>query len=114
MHDAAVVPVALRSLLQNVAQVGEAFVVLRSDGRVVAWGSAIGGGDTSSVDQERQLGVLYLSSSNLLFAAVKANGKLVMWGYGSLWWRHLRSAEPDLCRGGGSGLHLHSSVGAEE
>ena len=60
-----------------------AFVALKQDGSVVAWGDPqYGGSLTNPVDVSSQLsnGVLSVYSSGQAFAALKQNGSVVAWG----------------------------------
>ena len=56
-----------------------AFASILADGRVVAWGPADMGGDTSAV-QERLVEVQDLQSTNAAFAALRRDGQVVCWG----------------------------------
>ena len=67
----------IRSSTQNGAK--NATVVLKTDGTVVAWGTAADGGDCSKV-RDQLADVQHIYSTNGAFAALKADGSLVAWG----------------------------------
>ena len=58
----------------------QAFAALKNDGSVVTWGSSADGGDSSSVSDQINSGVVQLFSSNTAFAALKNDGSVVTWG----------------------------------
>ena len=73
-----------------------AFAALKSDGSVVTWGSTNKGGNSSSVaseidgDKENNSDasditqdITKIYSTNSAFAAVRADNKIVTWGYGA-------------------------------
>lgn len=71
--------------VKNVSRVygnGMAFAaILRPDGRVVTWGDASSGGDSSSVAADL-VGIAKIFSTRRAFAALSNSGKIVTWGYG--------------------------------
>eukprot|EP00746_Dinoflagellata_sp_MGD_P122246 gnl/MRDRNA2_/MRDRNA2_57183_c0_seq1.p1 gnl/MRDRNA2_/MRDRNA2_57183_c0~~gnl/MRDRNA2_/MRDRNA2_57183_c0_seq1.p1 ORF type:complete len:644 (-),score=124.53 gnl/MRDRNA2_/MRDRNA2_57183_c0_seq1:39-1829(-) len=58
----------------------EAFVALKSNGGVLAWGSATRGGDCSEVQLQLTAGVQSLFHNDYAFAALKEGGSVVAWG----------------------------------
>ncbi len=58
----------------------DAFAILKSDGSVITWGDASGGGDSSSVSNELNSGVIQIYSNSASFAALKNDGSVVLWG----------------------------------
>ena len=57
-----------------------AFVAVKSDGSVIAWGDAESGGDTSAVQGQLAGGVRHVFCGDDAFAALKADGAVVTWG----------------------------------
>lgn len=57
-----------------------AFAALRSDGRVITWGVAGYGGDSSSVTADIASGVTAVYSTQYAFAALKSDGSVITWG----------------------------------
>ena len=57
-----------------------AYAALKSDGSVVTWGDAGGGGDSSSVAAKLTSGVRTIRSTGGAFAALKNDGSVVTWG----------------------------------
>lgn len=64
----------------------QAFAALKNDGSVVTWGSSAHGGDSSSVSDQINNGVIQLFSSDKAFAALKNDGSVVTWGKGGEGW----------------------------
>ncbi|CAK9002900.1 Probable E3 ubiquitin-protein ligase HERC2 (HECT domain and RCC1-like domain-containing protein 2) (HECT-type E3 ubiquitin transferase HERC2) [Durusdinium trenchii] len=58
---------------------GDAFAAIRSDGRVVTWGWAESGGDSSRVEG-RLREVQELQATSGAFCALRADGRVVTWG----------------------------------
>ena len=60
----------------------QAFAAVLGSGRVVTWGHANGGGDSSAVQGllEDQV-VQHIYSTDYAFAAVLGTGRVVTWGY---------------------------------
>jgi len=61
----------------------DAFAVIKTGGKVHAWGSSVHGGDTSSpVDATSQLmnDVVTIASTAYAFAALKSTGAVISWG----------------------------------
>ena len=57
-----------------------AFAALKESGQVVTWGDASVGGDSSSVAQLLQSGIVNIWANAGAFVAAKSDGSLVMWG----------------------------------
>ncbi len=70
----------LRSGVTRIFSTGFACAALKSDGSVVTWGQASGGGDSSAVAQQLHSGVSQIFSTTSAFAALKADGSVVTWG----------------------------------
>jgi Ca2+-binding RTX toxin-like protein len=56
------------------------FAALKEDGSVVTWGNPKWGGDSSSVTEQLQSGVVDIFSNGEAFAALKEDGSVVVWG----------------------------------
>ena len=64
-----------------VSSTSQAFAAVLASGRVVTWGSAFFGGDSSSVQAElKDQVVQHNYSTAFAFAAVLASGRVVTWG----------------------------------
>ncbi|CAJ1335763.1 unnamed protein product [Effrenium voratum] len=73
----------LESDVVSVSPNKAAFAALKPGGRVVTWGVGVYGGDSSSVAEQLQSGVVkipFFSLPIITFAAVKEEGSLVVWG----------------------------------
>ena len=57
-----------------------ASAAVNDDGRVITWGDAGYGGDSSAVREELQSGVRNIFSTRSAFAAVKDDGRVITWG----------------------------------
>merc|ERR1712086_633795 len=61
----------------------QAFLALKGDGSVVAWGNIYTGGDASKVKEELRSGVVRVFSTPSCFLVVKADQSMVAWGSGA-------------------------------
>merc|ERR1711956_80010 len=57
-----------------------AFAAVNASGKVVSWGDALRGGDSSHVQHQLQADVIHICSTDTAFAALKSNGSVVTWG----------------------------------
>ena len=65
-----------------VSSTSKAFAAVSASGRVVTWGSADYGGDSSSVQAElKDQVVQHIYSTGVAFAALLGSGQVVTWGY---------------------------------
>lgn len=71
---------AVVGVASRIAGSSSAFAALRPGGRVVAWGSADDGGDSSLVKERLQKDVCALFSTQMAFAALLTDGTVVAWG----------------------------------
>lgn len=82
-HCGADIPTAVYTNLVSVTKVvatREALAALTTTGRVLTLG-AVGTGDSSSVSNQLQSGVLNLNATRSTFIAFKQNAGIVVWGY---------------------------------
>ena len=70
----------LTSNVTDIYSTNEAFAARKSDGSVVTWGDALGGGNSTSVSSALSSNVTTLFSTPYSFAALKDNGSVVTWG----------------------------------
>ena len=73
----------MQEQLENVQQLqasNAAFAAILKDGSIVTWGSALSGGDGSSV-QDQLRNVEHIQASRSAFAAILGDGSAVTWGY---------------------------------
>ena len=71
----------LQSGVGKIYSTSSAFAAVRTDGTVVTWGSAVTGGDSSSVSS-KLTSVVRMYTIDYAFAALKNNGAVVTWGFG--------------------------------
>ena len=72
----------MQDQLRNVQQIQasrSAFAAILGDGRVVTWGRAGAGGDSSAV-REQLKNVRQIQASDSAFAAICCDGSVVAWG----------------------------------
>ena len=85
LEEVASMPAVLAQLImgyrddRDIYSTGRAFAAKLADGRVVTWGRAGYGGDSSSVQAQLQ-GVDTIYSTEAAFAAKLADGRVVTWG----------------------------------
>jgi len=70
----------LASGVVKVVATRNAFAAVTEDGRVVTWGYAPDGGDSSGVAGEVASGVVEVVATDGAFAAVTESGQIVKWG----------------------------------
>ena len=70
----------LQSDVKTVFSTPYAFAALKTNGRVITWGSHNLGGDSSSEISELQSKVKNIFSTYGAFAALKTNGRVITWG----------------------------------
>ena len=68
-------------VVQHIYSTRSAFAAVLASGRVVTWGHADYGGDSSSVQAElKDQVVQHIYSTRCAFAAVLASGQIAIWG----------------------------------
>lgn len=60
--------------------ISNAFAALKDDGQVITWGCAYSGGNSSSVEEHLETGVVSIATTAHTFAALKDDGSVVTWG----------------------------------
>ena len=66
--------------MKEIAASEVAFAAILADGSVVTWGDAVGGGDSTAVQQQLKNAQHIQTVYQGAFAAVLADGSVVTWG----------------------------------
>jgi len=70
----------LQSDVKNIVSTDYAFAALKTNGRVITWGNPRYGGDSSSVSEFLQSGVIHIEVvGDKKFRAIKSDGTQILW-----------------------------------